>query len=107
MPELNWKFDNSYARLPEAFFSRLEPAPAKEPKLVIFNHSLASEMGLDAENIPESKLAEQFVGNTLPKGATPIAQAYAGHQFGHFTVLGDGRPVCPTRKSPANLPLWS
>ena len=93
MPELNWKFDNSYARLPEAFFSRLEPAPAKEPNLVIFNHSLASEMGLDAENIPESKLAELFVGNTLPKGATPIAQAYAGHQFGHFTVLGDGRAL--------------
>ena len=61
--------------------------------MVIFNHRLASEMGLDAKNIPESKLAQQFVGNTLPKGATPIAQAYAGHQFGHFTMLGDGRAL--------------
>ena len=93
MPGLNWKFDNSYARLPEVFFSRLEPMPAKEPKLALFNHNLASAIGLDAKDIPERKLAEQFVGNNLPKGATPIAQAYAGHQFGSFTMLGDGRAL--------------
>ena len=81
MLNLNWRFDNSYARLPEVFFTRLEPMQAKEPKLVIFNHDLASAIGLDAKDIPERKLAEQFVGNNLPKGATPIAQAYAGHQF--------------------------
>ncbi len=93
MPGLNWKFDNSYARLPEVFFTRLEPMPAKEPKLALFNHNLASAIGLDAKDIPEHKLAEQFVGNNLPKGATPIAQAYAGHQFGSFTMLGDGRAL--------------
>ncbi len=93
MAELNWKFDNSYTRLPDLFYTRLEPTPAKQPKLAIFNYDLASAIGLDASNIPEHKLAEQFVGNDLPKGAMPIAQAYAGHQFGHFTMLGDGRAL--------------
>ncbi len=93
MAELNWKFDNSYARLPEVFFTRLNPTPAKEPKLVIFNHSLATRIGLDSEDIPKNKLAEQFAGNHLPSDSAPIAQAYAGHQFGHFTVLGDGRAL--------------
>ena len=93
MLNLNWRFDNSYARLPEAFFTRLEPMPVKEPKLVLFNHNLASTIGLDVKDICDRKLAEQFVGNDLPDGATPIAQAYAGHQFGNFTVLGDGRAL--------------
>ncbi|SVE19964.1 uncharacterized protein METZ01_LOCUS472818, partial [marine metagenome] len=93
MLNLNWRFDNSYARLPEAFFTRLEPMPVKEPKLVLFNHNLASTIGLDVKDIRDRKLAEQFVGNDLPDGATPIAQAYAGHQFGNFTMLGDGRAL--------------
>ena len=93
MVNLNWQFDNSYARLPEAFFTRLEPMPVKEPKLVLFNHNLASTIGLDVKDIRDRKLAEQFVGNVLPDGATPIAQAYAGHQFGNFTMLGDGRAL--------------
>ena len=86
-----WRFDNSYTRLPESFFSRVCPVSIKDPKLVILNEKLASELGLDAAAIKEQ--ADLFSGNRLPEGAYPIAQAYAGHQFGHFTNLGDGRAI--------------
>jgi len=87
-----WRFDNSYVRLPEALFTRVRPVPVKDPKLVVFNDRLASELGLDAAVLRESG-AGLFAGNAIPEGADPIAQAYAGHQFGHFTNLGDGRAI--------------
>lgn len=90
---LDWRFDNSYARLPEAFYSRLQPTPVREPKLVVFNHGLARDLGLQPGRADERALAALFAGNTLPAEAAPIAQAYAGHQFGHFTMLGDGRAI--------------
>jgi len=87
-----WKFDNSYARLPVALYSRVGPVPVAKPGLVVFNESLARDLGLDAGASQEGR-AEIFSGNQIPEGAEPIAQAYAGHQFGHFTNLGDGRAV--------------
>ena len=87
-----WRFDNSYARLPDALFSRAVPAPVARPGLAVLNENLAAELGLDAAALRE-KGAEIFAGNTVPEGAEPIAQAYAGHQFGHFTSLGDGRAI--------------
>jgi len=66
--------------------------PVADPKLVILNEKLASDLGLDADAL-RKKGAEIFAGNRLPEGADPIAQAYAGHQFGHFTNLGDGRAI--------------
>jgi uncharacterized protein YdiU (UPF0061 family) len=87
-----WQFDNSYARLPEALYSRVGPVPVTKPGLAILNESLAGDLGLDAGALRESG-AELFAGNRIPEGAEPIAQAYAGHQFGHFTNLGDGRAV--------------
>lgn len=87
-----WRFDNSYARLPQSLYSRVHPVPVADPKLVILNEKLASELGLDPDVLREGG-AEIFAGNRLPDGADPIAQAYAGHQFGHFTNLGDGRAV--------------
>ena len=97
MNALTWRFDNSYARLPEAFFSRLEPTPVRAPALVIFNHALAESLGLigleAAEEADPNGLATLLAGNHLPEGATPLAQAYAGHQFGSFTMLGDGRAI--------------
>ena len=87
-----WRFDNSYARLPGALFLRVYPVRVACPGLAIFNAELAEELGLDAEALRESG-ASIFAGNTVPQGAEPIAQAYAGHQFGHFTNLGDGRAV--------------
>ncbi|GGC60137.1 UPF0061 protein [Siccirubricoccus deserti] len=83
-------FDNSYARLPDRFFARLDPTPVKAPALIKVNEPLARELGLDPADID----ADVVAGNRIPQGAQPIAQAYAGHQFGHFTPqLGDGRAI--------------
>ncbi|BDQ33869.1 protein adenylyltransferase SelO [Pseudodesulfovibrio portus] len=86
-------FDNSYARLPDKFFQRIHPVPVAEPRLIALNRPLAAELELD---LPEddAELAAVFSGNSLLPGTDPIAQAYAGHQFGHFVPqLGDGRAV--------------
>ncbi|HMM19901.1 MAG TPA: YdiU family protein [Selenomonadales bacterium] len=91
--ETGWNFDNSYARLPELFFSRLHPAPVKAPKLVLLNHALAASLGLNAEELQSEDGVAALAGNRIPEGASPLAQAYAGHQFGHFTMLGDGRAL--------------
>ena len=85
-----WQLENSYADLPKQFFTRINPTPVNKPNLVIFNKELSKELGID---LPDDKelLAQIFSGNKLPKKAKPISQAYAGHQFGHFSILGDGR----------------
>lgn len=88
-----WNFDNSYARLPETFFSRLEPPPVRSPKLAVLNDRLAASLGLNAEALRGNDGVAVFAGNRIPEGAAPLAQAYAGHQFGHFTMLGDGRAL--------------
>ena len=86
-----WNWDHTYVRLPELFFSRTRPVPVMEPQLVILNRSLAVSLGLDPEVLENA--GNIFAGNEIPEGSEPIAQAYAGHQFGHFTNLGDGRAV--------------
>lgn len=91
--DLGWHFDNSYARLPEGLFSRVGPTPVKEPRLVLFNTALAIQLGLRTNGIDQAAIAPLLAGNELPIGAEPVAQAYAGHQFGHFTMLGDGRAI--------------
>ena len=91
--EAGWNFDNSYARLPKVFFTSQLPTPVCSPKLIMFNHVLAVALGLDAEVLQSKDAVEVFSGNQIPEGASPLAQAYAGHQFGHFTMLGDGRAV--------------
>jgi len=86
-------FDNSYARLPEQFHERISPAPVRAPELIRFNRPLAERLGLD---LPDDgpALARLFSGNESIEGAQPLAQAYAGHQFGYFVhQLGDGRAV--------------
>jgi uncharacterized protein YdiU (UPF0061 family) len=84
-------FDNSYIKLPDALFAIQHPVSVKQPELCLFNAELAQSLGLD---IPaEENLSELLSGNSIPPGTTPISQAYAGHQFGHFTNLGDGRAV--------------
>ncbi len=88
-----WHFDNSYARLPAAFHSRVRPTPVSEPRLLLLNAPLARELGLDPGVLSAPDAEPWFTGNTLPAGADPIAQAYAGHQFGNFTRLGDGRAI--------------
>jgi serine/tyrosine/threonine adenylyltransferase len=86
-----WRLDHSYARLPQQLFARVAPTPVKAPRLVVLNRPLAEELGLDPAAL--SKYDAWFTGNELPPGASPIAQAYAGHQFGNFVILGDGRAI--------------
>ncbi len=90
---INWNFDNSYSKLPEAFKEIIKPVSVLNPELVILNKNLAKELGLDFSKIEKKELSALFAGNILPEGTSSIAQAYAGHQFGHFTMLGDGRAV--------------
>ncbi len=91
--DTGWNLSHTYSTLPGAFFAPATPMTASKPQLVIFNHALARELGLALENATEDELAQLFGGKVLPPGAQPIAQAYAGHQFGHFTMLGDGRAI--------------
>ena len=90
---IGWCFDNTYSKLPESFKENINPVPVKKPELVILNKDLAKELNLDFSNLDNIKISELFSGNSLPQGSKSIAQAYAGHQFGHFTMLGDGRAV--------------
>ncbi|MFS0575758.1 protein adenylyltransferase SelO [Sporosarcina sp. 179-K 3D1 HS] len=88
-----WNFDNSYARLPHSLFTKLDPTPVRSPELIILNEPVAASLGLKAEELKSEEGAALFGGNQIPDGAVPLAQAYAGHQFGHFNRLGDGRAI--------------
>ncbi len=90
---IGWHFDNSYSKLSNNFKEEIKPTPVNNPELVILNKELANNLNLDFSKIDKKKLSEIFSGNSLPEGTKSIAQAYAGHQFGHFTMLGDGRAV--------------
>ena len=90
---IGWYFDNSYSRLPNTFKEDISPIPVNSPEILILNKDLAKDLDLDFSNINNKKLSEICSGNLLQEGSCPIAQAYAGHQFGHFTMLGDGRAV--------------
>ncbi len=88
-----WNLDNSYACLPEIFYSKLDPTSVSSPQLVILNHRLAEFLGLNADALQTDEEIAVLAGNRVPKGASPLAQAYGGHQFGYFTRLGDGRAL--------------
>ena len=90
---IGWHFDNTYTRLSNTFKEEIKPTPVHDPELVILNEELASNLNLDFSKTDKTKLAEILSGNSIPKETNTIAQAYAGHQFGHFTMLGDGRAV--------------
>lgn len=91
--EAGWNLDNSYARLPQLFFSSNKPTTVSSPKLIILNNRLAVSLGLNVEALQSEDGIAVLAGNQIPEGAAPLAQAYAGHQFGHFNMLGDGRAV--------------
>ena len=90
---INWNFDNTYSRLPDSFTENIKPVKVKNPELLLLNENLAKHLDLNFSDIDKSQLSALFSGNELPKECDSIAQAYAGHQFGHFTMLGDGRAV--------------
>ncbi|MFW6354049.1 MAG: protein adenylyltransferase SelO, partial [Verrucomicrobiota bacterium] len=86
-----WQLEHTYAALPASLHVAVAPTPVAAPRLVILNRPLAEELGLDPEMLVKN--ASVFAGNELPPGAAPLAQAYAGHQYGRFTILGDGRAI--------------
>jgi uncharacterized protein YdiU (UPF0061 family) len=88
-----WRLEHTYAQLPAMFYSRVAPTPVRRPTMVVLNAPLAEALGLDAEVLGGEEGAAMLAGNALPPGAMPLAQAYAGHQFGGFTTLGDGRAI--------------
>ena len=90
---IGWHFDNTYSKLSKTFREEIKPVPVHDPKLIILNKKLAEDLDLDFSKIDNRNLAKLFSGNNLPEDTKTIAQAYAGHQFGHFTMLGDGRAV--------------
>ena len=87
-------FDNTYAKLPDRFFAKQAPAHVPEAKLIRFNRELAAKLSIDADWLGSADGVAMLAGNAIPQGAEPIAQAYAGHQFGGFSPqLGDGRAI--------------
>lgn len=92
-PAHGWQLDHSYAQLPALLHRACDPTPVRSPKLVLLNEPLAWELGLDPIQLAQPENAGLFTGNQLPPSARPIAQAYAGHQYGNFTALGDGRAL--------------
>ncbi len=88
-----FRLEQTYTELPSLFWSDVTPTPVRDPQMVVFNAPLAAALGLDTAALNGAEGARIFAGNVLPEGARPIAQAYAGHQFGHFTALGDGRAI--------------
>ncbi|MAU41534.1 MAG: hypothetical protein CMF31_07915 [Kordiimonas sp.] len=105
-------FDNSYSRLPENFYVRQNPLPVERPALIHFNEALAHRFGIEFKDILQTSagqnlLAGVFAGNIIPAGAAPLAQAYSGHQFGHFSPqLGDGRAVLLGELRDTEGTLW-
>ncbi len=90
---VGWQFDTTYSHLPDVLFAWAKPATVRAPRVSILNHRLADELGLNLGAISLEATAALFAGQDLPDGSRPIAQAYAGHQFGGFTMLGDGRAI--------------
>ena len=90
---IGWNIDNSYITLPEIFYSKVKPNPVKNPKLIVLNEKVAELLGLDIERLKEEESLNIFAGNVGLMDECLVAQAYAGHQFGHFTMLGDGRAM--------------
>ncbi len=87
-------FANSYARLPERFFARVQPTGVARPRLLLFNRPLADELRIALDGIDDDTVAAVFAGNRAAQGSEPISMAYAGHQFGGFVPqLGDGRAI--------------
>ena len=91
LSDSGWNLQSSYTQISDKLFSELKPDAVTNPSTVIVNNELAKKLGLNLKGISEKDLSNLFSGNSLPHGSKPFAQAYAGHQFGQFTILGDGR----------------
>lgn len=90
---INFNFDNSYVKLSDIFYSIQNPRKVPDPKLAVLNNNLAEHLGLNSKALEADTGINILSGNLIYEGSKPIAQAYAGHQFGYFTMLGDGRAI--------------
>ena len=89
-----FSFDNTYAKLPDAFFKRIAPTPVSRPVMIRLNERLATELGVDVARLNSPDGLAILSGNKCPDGSDPLAMAYSGHQFGGFSPqLGDGRAI--------------
>lgn len=88
--EAGWNLDNTYIRLPEFLYSKVNLNPVCLPEIIVLNASVAKLLGLEVNALRREEGVNILAGNALPPGVVPIAQAYGGHQFGHFSILGDG-----------------
>ena len=87
-------FNNSFVKLGEKFFAKLNPTPVEHPKIVKLNDELSNNLGIDLEMLELEDWASIFSGNQILPGSEPLAMVYAGHQFGHLVPqLGDGRAI--------------
>ena len=93
MTDFIFQLESTYAELPQVLFSKSSPTPVRQPEVVIFNEKLADDIGLNLTGMSKEVRTDLFAGNFVPEGTEPFAQAYAGHQFGNFTMLGDGRAI--------------
>lgn len=91
--KIGWNFKDSYTLLPKHLYSYVDPTPVANPNWSVFNKELAAELGLDVKHLMSDSGLALLAGNKIPDDMKPIAQAYAGHQFGYFTILGDGRAI--------------
>ena len=91
LSDSGWNLQSSYTQISDKLISELKPDAVTNPSTVIVNNELAKKLGLNLKGMSKKDLSNLFSGNTLPHGSKPFAQAYAGHQFGQFTILGDGR----------------
>jgi uncharacterized protein YdiU (UPF0061 family) len=101
-----WNLQNTYLTLPDCFYEKIKPTLVQNPKIIYFNKNLAKKINLEFLNHNPSLIASYFSGNKLPENSEPIAQAYAGHQFGHFTMLGDGRAILLGEQKDLNNKLY-
>ncbi|HZK10497.1 MAG TPA: YdiU family protein [Clostridia bacterium] len=93
MKNTGWNFDNSYEKLPSTFYKKVELSPLVSPTLLVLNEKLAKELGLDPDLLKKAEGLSVLSGTKLPPGGSSISQAYMGHQFGHLSMLGDGRAL--------------
>ncbi|MCD8511712.1 MAG: YdiU family protein [Bacillus sp. (in: Bacteria)] len=91
--KIGWNLETTYTKLPDKFFSIIDVNPVSYPELIVLNSPLADSLGLNGEALAEQEGVKVLAGNSVPEDGASLAQAYAGHQFGHFTMLGDGRAL--------------
>ena len=102
-----WRLEHTYEELPQLFYSDAAPTVVREPRLAAFNRPLAIMLGLEPDALDGPEGAAIFAGNAMPDGGHPIAQAYAGHQYGRFTTWATAVRSCSANRSHRPAIAWT